>query len=106
MALYVLGKKFKKQTDFGIQQEINPRCSTVKSNQFLDVEARFSKELQIDIQENKIEARSLKYFARFNKTAGNYKLQNVMGHIRAKGHGVVMQAKNRTKTLLTTSCPK
>ena len=62
MALYVLGKNL----------------------HIPDVKALFAEKLQMDLKEDDIEARILKYFARFNKIVGNFGLQNVMGIPRPK----------------------
>ena len=70
MVLYVLGKDVERLTDSDIMQEINRRCTTVKNNHLPDVEALFAEKLRMDLKEDDIEARILKYFASFNNIVG------------------------------------
>uniref|UniRef100_M4BGH0 Uncharacterized protein n=1 Tax=Hyaloperonospora arabidopsidis (strain Emoy2) TaxID=559515 RepID=M4BGH0_HYAAE len=103
MALYVLGKDVETLTDFDIKQDINRRCSSVKNSHLPDVEALFAEGIQMDLKEDDIEARLLKCFARFNKSVGNYGLQNVMRHTETKDHNAVVI---RTKILIDNLAPK
>nr|CCA25709.1 conserved hypothetical protein [Albugo laibachii Nc14] len=100
MALYVLGRNVERLADSDIMQDINRRCSKVKNNHLPDVEAPFAEKLRMNLKEDDIEARILKYFACFNNIGGNYQLQHVMGHTKANDHDAIVQIKNRTKILI------
>ena len=105
MVLYVLGKDVERLTDSDIMQEINRRCTTVKNNHLPDVEALFAEKLRMDLKEDDIEARILKYFACFNNIGGNYQLQHVMGHTKANDHDAIVQTKNKTRIRIDNLAP-
>lgn len=75
MKLYVLVRDLETLTDSDVM--INRRCITLKNNHPPDFEAFFAEKLRIDLKEDDVEARFLKYFACFNKIVSNYGLRHV-----------------------------
>ncbi|TYZ67944.1 hypothetical protein PybrP1_002807 [[Pythium] brassicae (nom. inval.)] len=105
LATYVLGKTLDSLTDEDVSAEILRRCRSVKNAHLPDLEALFAEKLKMDIHEDDVEARILKFFTDFNTIVEDHGLQSVMGRQSSNDQDAVVRTKNRTKILIDNLAP-
>ncbi|KAI9919909.1 hypothetical protein PsorP6_015682 [Peronosclerospora sorghi] len=76
---YILKSTLEKVTDTNILDEVNKQCGTLKNESLPGVRELVKSKLKVDMKEDDVQARILKYFSDFNAKVDDNGLQTVLG---------------------------
>ncbi|KAI9918998.1 hypothetical protein PsorP6_012035 [Peronosclerospora sorghi] len=103
---YILKSTVEKVTDTNILDEVNKRCGTPMNEHLPDVRELVESKLKVDMKEDDVQARILKYFSDFNTIVDDNGLQTVIGRGGADEHDSRDKAKKRSKLLIENLEPR